>query len=106
MSESVLLSCSGVGLMTPCSLNLASVSASAMFTFPFPIFCVGGVNVVVLLPSVSVNCLLSRSPLMSDLEFASEPADVLYLSMRWDYACDAAAIGGERSIVHMAKYAY
>src|SRR6266446_3295097 len=68
----------------PCSLRLASASASAIFTLPTPSLPVGGSMVVVVLPDgfveVSLMSVPSRSPVTSDLALACEPASVVYLS--------------------------
>src|ERR1043165_6834655 len=77
------LICAGVGLVTPCFFRSASASASAILMLPLPILPVDGMNVVVVLPSVSVTSLPSRSPSTSDFEFASEPAKSEYSFTSW-----------------------
>src|SRR5262245_32668682 len=84
----------------PCFFRSASAIASAIFTLPLPILPVGGVNLAVVLPSVSVTSLPLRRPSTSDFEFASEPAKSEFSFTSWSRFSDQATSGASSSAIN------
>src|SRR6266851_4303080 len=82
MPVSELCSCCGVGLAIPCSLRLASARDKAILTLPNPIFPVGDVKLVLVVPEDSFTSVPSRSPVTSDFALSSEPASAVYFWIR------------------------
>ncbi|TMH94664.1 MAG: hypothetical protein E6H44_03115 [Betaproteobacteria bacterium] len=81
MPVSELCSCCGVGLVIPCCLRLASASDKAILTLPNPIFPVGDVKLVLVLPEDSLTSVPLRNPVTSDFALSSEPANAVYFWM-------------------------
>src|SRR3989475_5417176 len=82
MPVSELCSCCGVGLVIPCCLRLASARDKAILTLPNPIFPVGDVKLVLVVPEDSFTVIPSRSPVTSDFALSSEPASGVYFWIR------------------------
>src|SRR5256884_3422074 len=82
MPVSELCSCCGVGLVIPCCLRLASARDKAILTLPNPIFPVGDVKLVLVVPEDSFTSVPSRSPVTSDFALSSEPASSAYFWIR------------------------
>src|SRR2546427_775261 len=82
MPVSELCSCCGVGLVIPCCLRLASARDKAILTLPNPIFPVGDVKLVLVVPEDSFTSVPSRSPVTSDFALSSEPASRAYFWIR------------------------
>src|SRR5712691_3095130 len=82
MPVSELCSCCGVGLVIPCCLRLASARDKAILTLPYPIFPVGDVKLVLVVPEDSFTSVPSRSPVTSDFALSSEPASGMYFWIR------------------------
>src|SRR5436309_1318460 len=82
MPVSELCSCCDVGLVIPCCLRLASARDKAILTLPNPIFPVGDVKLVLVVPEDSFTSVPSRSPVTSDFALSSEPASSAYFWIR------------------------
>src|SRR2546425_2256452 len=96
MPVSELCSCCGVGLVIPCCLRLASARDKAILTLPNPIFPVGDVKLVLVVPEDSFTSVPSRSPVTSDFALSSEPASGVYFWIRLS-ACAHSASGDDSS---------
>src|SRR6267378_1441538 len=101
MPVSELCSCCGVGLVIPCCLRLASARDRAILTLPNPIFPVGDVKLVLVVPEDSFTSVPSRSPVTSDFALSSEPASGAYFWIK--RSADSVVLGALSACAHSAS---